>query len=704
MGGLENFTAATAGYYANFYTEAERAQFATEQLSGELGKLGQTLPATRDGFRALVEAAEQAGDDKLLAGLLNLQDEFAALTPTVEAAATAVAKANEQALASQSADRKAELAARRAAEAQAAEAMAETLRVYQEGAEQFDTLRQSLLLAGDAAGLLAATTERAFANPNGKYTAGGVQYDAPQWTETTTAAQFNYAYGVMAARLRRDLSDDLSANALRVQNVGPALSKLSVGNMMSQYDPVTGPVYLGIRDAIVQAAGDASYAVRDAVDGAALVAAQTQVRSWFSALGPGLASVYAAMAQPQVITDNARAYNDAVGKLNGAMRSGAISTEQFGKALEALESVIPNPGSAEDIAAAVQSAQYAIGRAGFDSINYYFGALGGLAAELAAAAAEAVEPIATMSASIGRLNSFATAFGVSAQAAMSLPSASIAGGGLSLEYAAGTIGTSALISQAAAIASSVLTTADAAAAAKRLAETTAFTDTGAVGLRNAGLLLDGIRQNDAASFENAFIRITDSFAKGNLTGDQFTEVFADALTSFQGVDEETQALTRSMETLRDAMGGFADQLLIDSQRTTLSAGQTLAEMQRQYAVAYTSAMTGDAQATSQFQSLGTSLLSKNLYASQADYNDAFGKVVGDAQRLEVFATNTINANANQQNAVVSELREMNSALNNRVESLEKNLTAALAVIARNTAKTSQGIEQINVTGVTTVPA
>jgi len=90
MGGLENFTAATAGYYANFYTETERAQFATEQLSGELGKLGQTMPTTRDGFRALVQAAEAAGNDALLAGLLNLQDEFAALVPAAEDATAAM--------------------------------------------------------------------------------------------------------------------------------------------------------------------------------------------------------------------------------------------------------------------------------------------------------------------------------------------------------------------------------------------------------------------------------------------------------------------------------------------------------------------------------------------------------------------------------------------------------------------------------------
>lgn len=91
VGGLEAFTAATAGYYANYYTEAERQSKATEQLTAQLAALGQTLPATRESFRALVESAEAAGNTALLAGLLQLQDEFAALVPATSAAAAAVA-------------------------------------------------------------------------------------------------------------------------------------------------------------------------------------------------------------------------------------------------------------------------------------------------------------------------------------------------------------------------------------------------------------------------------------------------------------------------------------------------------------------------------------------------------------------------------------------------------------------------------------
>lgn len=91
VGGLEAFTAATAGYYANYYTEAERQSKATEQLTAQLAALGQPLPATRESFRALVESAEAAGNTALLAGLLQLQDEFAALVPATSAAAAAVA-------------------------------------------------------------------------------------------------------------------------------------------------------------------------------------------------------------------------------------------------------------------------------------------------------------------------------------------------------------------------------------------------------------------------------------------------------------------------------------------------------------------------------------------------------------------------------------------------------------------------------------
>ena len=248
-----------------------------------------------------------------------------------------------------------------------------------------------------------------------------------------------------------------------------------------------------------------------------------------------------------------------------------------------------------------------------------------------------------------------------------------------------------LIAETAGIASAAMTTADAAAAAVKLAQSPAFAELGAKGIRDAALLLDGVGQYNADGFERAFIRISDALAKGSVTEDQYKALFDTALDMFEGVPAETQALIDSMTYLRDAMGSFADGLLIDEQRTTLSAGATLAEMQRQYAQSFASAATGDTEAIGKFQQLANTLLDKELYSTQAEYNAAFGSVYGDARQLEAIGINTM-ANA-QGNEMVSELKDMNAKLNKRVEDLEKNLLAALAQIAKNTSDTSRGIEQ-----------
>jgi hypothetical protein len=92
MGGLESFKEATAGYYAHFYSEDERAAFAAEKLSAKFANLGKTMPDTSAGFRALVDAAEAAGDDALLAGLLKLAGAFSGLVPSADAAAAEATK------------------------------------------------------------------------------------------------------------------------------------------------------------------------------------------------------------------------------------------------------------------------------------------------------------------------------------------------------------------------------------------------------------------------------------------------------------------------------------------------------------------------------------------------------------------------------------------------------------------------------------
>ena len=82
FGGAEAFVQATSAFYDAFYTEAERTATATRQLTKALAGMGMTLPATRDAYRALVEAQDlntKAGRQAYVT-LLRLAPAFAKVT------------------------------------------------------------------------------------------------------------------------------------------------------------------------------------------------------------------------------------------------------------------------------------------------------------------------------------------------------------------------------------------------------------------------------------------------------------------------------------------------------------------------------------------------------------------------------------------------------------------------------------------------
>lgn len=87
MGGLEQFTATTASYLQNFYTEAERADVVTRQLTEALADTGiNALPATLEAYRELVEAQDLTTESgrKTYATLMGLSDEFAGVASSIE--------------------------------------------------------------------------------------------------------------------------------------------------------------------------------------------------------------------------------------------------------------------------------------------------------------------------------------------------------------------------------------------------------------------------------------------------------------------------------------------------------------------------------------------------------------------------------------------------------------------------------------------
>lgn len=86
FGGLDAIQSATSAYYQAFYTEQERLDTLTRQLTGTLSDLGQAMPETRAQFRALVEAQDlttEAGR-AMFAALVGLAGQFDSILPALD--------------------------------------------------------------------------------------------------------------------------------------------------------------------------------------------------------------------------------------------------------------------------------------------------------------------------------------------------------------------------------------------------------------------------------------------------------------------------------------------------------------------------------------------------------------------------------------------------------------------------------------------
>lgn len=90
VGGLDQLKSAVSSYYQNFYTDAERNAITTEQMRQSLAAVNLQLPATREAFRALVDAQDlttEAGR-AAYAALMSVASAFAGVVPAATSAAT----------------------------------------------------------------------------------------------------------------------------------------------------------------------------------------------------------------------------------------------------------------------------------------------------------------------------------------------------------------------------------------------------------------------------------------------------------------------------------------------------------------------------------------------------------------------------------------------------------------------------------------
>lgn len=91
-GGLEQLASGVTAFEEGFFSESERTQMATARMAAEFKRLGVAMPATREGFRALVtgiDTSTEAGQ-RLVGSLLPLSAQFADLVDAAAEASTAV--------------------------------------------------------------------------------------------------------------------------------------------------------------------------------------------------------------------------------------------------------------------------------------------------------------------------------------------------------------------------------------------------------------------------------------------------------------------------------------------------------------------------------------------------------------------------------------------------------------------------------------
>lgn len=289
--------------------------------------------------------------------------------------------------------------------------------------------------------------------------------------------------------------------------------------------------------------------------------------------------------------------------------------------------IIKGQEATDLFAEAAEDAGAAIARAGLDSLGLYFRDISTATAELNAQAALAAEPISQVAQAIGRLNSIADVFTMSASAAL--------GAGLTPD-----VEKAALIAQSAAIASQAMITADAAKIAEKIAGDAAFGALSKAGIRDAAMLLDGLKGNDARSFEAAFLRINNALVTGAVTQEQYQVLFGAAMDTFEGLDDKVAATAQTFADLRLSAQKLAADLRMDAGINPAGAAGAFAASQDRYEGLFSSVLGGNTGAFSDFASTAQAMLSnaKSTFATGLEYDRLFGRTLNDVDQLATLPT------------------------------------------------------------------
>ncbi len=95
MGGLEEFSSKTSTYFEKFFREDEKIKMLGDSLKEAFGSVGQSVPATREAFRAIVEGIDYTSESGqyLFASLMELAPSLDQYISAIEKEAAAKEKA-----------------------------------------------------------------------------------------------------------------------------------------------------------------------------------------------------------------------------------------------------------------------------------------------------------------------------------------------------------------------------------------------------------------------------------------------------------------------------------------------------------------------------------------------------------------------------------------------------------------------------------
>lgn len=533
------------------------------------------------------------------------------------------------------------------------------------------------LMAGDAAGALAA-----------KISANIVQYADFSAGGQFRAGAFNDALASQRAQAAAGLLADAQANSLRIPNSAGVLGQLR-GEVMAhtqesvlrdlrlQGAEMFGPMVNGLLSNLWESMA------RGAAEGK-LLAGDTAAVGWMPGYGT-------------VVGEDLQLVARSIDTINQAFANGRISATEANLALEYLnstfEGLIPllSDTAAQFGHAADGMAKQAL--SGISALEGAFGQLAGIVADMDTAARAANTGLTQATDAIGLLNSMSTVFGGAAAGAVDTATSALdlyaqaavqareknewaqAAGfeqsamelsqRIPAMQAAQTRG--ALVSDAAALAASILTTADAARAAKELESKITLGE--GQSLRDLTLLVDGVGQYDNTAFYQSFARVADALGKGQITEAQYSTLFDYMVREYKGVDQEAERAATALANLRTAAGSLADQLLL-SEFSSFNPAEKAVEATRQYDELMRLAIAGGEVSSSELSQATNAMLGavRDSTTDPIEMERRFGRTINELRSIE--RAQEVSPEVKQLQALQQEVAKLREALTAAVGSVK----------------------------------